>query len=663
MSQPTYLIVEQQQQPTENLPELLKELAQKHQLDIYQSRQRLVGRGLSLLSKGTRENLDKISLRLQENGFTHWLLEPSKPEFVPPRIRALQIDNDKITFSCQQKTVVFPKGASILAVFADMSGELAEKSVKQLLSSHAYRGRDNVRHLEEHKIHKTILQGKPLLDLYLLDAQKRVADAVRIFPGKFDPKGLGERGTVSSVQNLERILKLAEEYAGEFQLVTDFGLINLPGCTLRRENLADPETERQNQISLARYGWLLADLQRVGAIKPACQENTDEDLSGVLAAALLHQNPAMLAGGTADEVLPVAKEIAREIKLANQDEQPAKTEPIIAEEGLPAPPPSRRGHNWNKPSFWLGSAGAVVAAGVFALLEIDSSGTLGKIAHHAFASGAALLLVSALLVWSGFHFVRLKRQIENTPTSKVRSVAMGMVEVKGRALRKYALIAPMSHVPCVFYRLTKYRREKNNQWQVTSTSSSDSVPFWLEDDTGRVEIDPFGCRVSAGTKQEGSPGQVGLTRFSDDSDEKWVEEIIVEGTLLYVLGFASVKQEDGPTLAEKKVEALRELKRNPQHIQQFDTDGDGKISADEWDAARAAVADKVLRDELQKKQNRKKQEEHIVIGKKKGRPLVIAETHSEEHLTMRYAFYTFALFALAFGALGWGINNLLSYIG
>jgi len=662
MSQSTYLIVEQQQQAAENLPELLQELAQKHQLDSYQCRQRLLGRGLSLLSKGQREQLERVSLRLQEFGYRHWLLDPSKPRFVPPRIRGLQIDNEKIVFTCQNKQVSFPKGATVLAVFAEMSGALAEKSIKQLLSSHAYRGRDNVRHLEEHRIHNTILQGKPLLDLYLLDEQKQIVNAVRIFPGKFDPKGLGERATVSSVQNLDRVLKLAEEYAGDFTLVTDFGLVNLPGCTLRRDNPADPETARQNLISLARYGWLLADLQRVGPVNPVTKaEEQNADLTGAVAATLLHQNPTLIGSGQAEEIIPVAREMAREISQASPKERPGNSAPDIAEAGLPAPPPSSRKTGWHKPSFWFGSAGAAVVAGTIFLFEIDSSHTLKKLIHQAFDSGLALLLISALLLWAGFYFIRLKRQVENTPTSKVRSIAMGMVEVKGRALRQYALIAPMSHVPCVFYRLTKYRKEKN-QWQVTSVNSSDSVPFLLEDDTGKVEIDPAGCRVSAGTRQEGIPGQIGLSRFSDESDEKWVEEIIVEGTLLYVLGYAAVKKEAGPTLAVRKVEALRELKRNPQNLQQFDSDGDGKISEDEWDAARAAVTDQVLREELQKQQRRRKQEEHIVIGKKQGRPLVIAETHSEEKLTLRYAIYSMALFVFASGALGWGINNFVNYL-
>jgi len=659
MNPATYLIVEQQQQAPENLPELLKELSQKHQLDIYQCRQRLVGQGLSLLTKGTQEMLAKISAPLEQYGFRHWLVAPSKPKFVPPRIRALEIGLQQVVFSCQKKQVVFPKGANILAVFAEMSGALADKSVKQLLSSHAYRGRDNVRHLEEHKIRKAILQGKPLLDLYLLDEQQQIVDAVRIFPGKFDPKGLGERATISSVQNLDRILKLAEEYAGEFSLVTDFGLVNLPGCALRRENPEDPETERQNLISLARYGWLLADLHRVGPINPEEKETAD-DLTTAVSAALLMQNPTLAASGQAEDILPVAKEIAKQIEQATTEDSSEEVEPKIAEEGLPAPPPSQKSALWTNPGFWIGSAGSIAAIIVVALLQMGNV-DLGHFVHQALSSGTVFVALSILLLWFGFYFIRLKRQVENTPTSKVRSIAMGMVEVKGRALRQYALISPMSHIPCVFYRLTKYRRV-NNQWQVSSTSSSASVPFFLEDDTGRVAVDPNGCRVNAGTRQEGKSGLTGLLHNVDDGDEKWVEEVIVEGTLLYVLGFATVKKAAGPSMAGRKIEALRELKRNPQELAQFDRDGDGKIAADEWDQARAAVADKVLREELQKKQQRKKQEEHIVIGKKKGRPLVIAETHSEEKLTQRYAIYSTGLLLLAIGALGWGINNLLNYL-
>ncbi|RLB72202.1 MAG: hypothetical protein DRH07_05200, partial [Deltaproteobacteria bacterium] len=563
-----YLIVEQQQQPPENLPEILKQLSQKFQLDIYQCRQRLTGRGLSLLTKGKRETLEKISEFLQSTDYIHWLVEPSKSGFVPLKVRNLQVNADRIIFGCQKKEVVFLKGATILAVFAETTGELADKSVKQLLSSYAYRGQDDVRHLKENKVHKIILQGKPVLDLYLLDENLKVAEAVRILPGKFDPKGLGDRATLSSKQNLEQILKLTEEYSGEFHLQTDFGLANLPGCIIRRDDLNNPETQRQNLLSLARYGWLMADLVKAGPIKPP-QQDEENNLSGAITAAILMQNPALAAEGQLEEILPIVKEISEEIDKGSNDGERITTPLDTADPGLPPPPPAKSGAGWSKSGFWRGGAGAALFIFFFALFEISDGELLNRVAYYSFASGAIPFFIAMLMFWYAFYFLRMKRQIENTPTSKVRSVAMGMVEVKGKAIRSYALISPMSNTPCVFYRLTKYRRNVKNQWQVSSVSSSDNVPFLLEDDTGRVEIDPAGCRVSAGSKQEGVPGQVGLISHSDDSDDKWVEETIVAGTLIYVLGYASVKRAKGPTLTEQKIEALRELKRNPQNLQQF----------------------------------------------------------------------------------------------
>ncbi len=445
-----------------------------------------------------------------------------------------------------------------------------------------------------------------------------------------------------------------------FKLHTEFGLVNLPGCTLRRDDPENPETQRQNLISLARYGWLMADLLKAAAKDQPVE--TDQESAGVATTAALAQNPAVVAAAAAAEVMPVIDEIRRE--MAKEDSPPRhENDPEIAEAGLPAPPPAQAGRGWSNPTFWIGGIGAAIATAIMILLDMSDSHLMNKVAYHAFASGAIPALISYMAFWYAFHFLRMKRQIENTPTSKIRSIAMGMVEVKGEAVRKYALVSPMSQIPCVYYRLTRYRRkERDHQWRVTGISSSNNVPFYIEDETGRVEVNPAGCRVTAGTRQEGSPGRIGLMKAVTESDEKWVEEVIVDGTLLYVLGFAALKRHEGPTLTEKKIEALRELKRNPRDLQQFDLNGDGQIDEDEWDSARAAVEEKVLRESLQEKRERKKQEEHIVIGKKKGRPLIVSETHSEENLTTRYHYYSLALFITAATATGGAIYLFLNYL-
>ncbi len=78
---------------------------------------------------------------------------------------------------------------------------------------------------------------------------------------------------------------------------------------------------------------------------------------------------------------------------------------------------------------------------------------------------------------------------------------------------------------------------------------------------------------------------------------------------------------------------------------------------------RAPLSKKTLRVHLWRSKPRaEKQEEHIVIGKKKGRPLVISETHSEDHLTARYLYYSLPLFACAAAAVGGAIYLFVNYL-
>ena len=661
MSSPAYLIVEQQEQAPPALPSLLQELAQKHQLDAYQCRQRLIGRGLALLGKGAPAKLEKVSASLTVAGYQHWIVAPTQPDFAPQRIRGLQISDSEILFQCSHQQLSFPAGGSVLAILADLSGSLKEQSVKQLLSSHAYRGRDQVRNLSDEKVISTILRGVPVLDLYLLDDDQKISAAVRALPGKFDPQGLGERATLSSRQNLLQVMELARETAGDFTLHTDFGLVNLPGCQLRSDTDSQ-ETQRQNLISLARYGWLMGDLLHSRARGEPTAAATAPDMA--TATAPLSLNPAPASDPESAQAQPITATLQQEINPQGQTQPAAAAAPEPGpDRGLPAPPEPSSSSPWRNPGFWFGSGGAAV---VILLILLDSSldGNLVRaLIQPAFRSGLLPFVAAILLFCYGFYFLRMKREMENTPTSRVRSIAMGMVEVKGQALRTYALVSPMSHTPCVYYRLTKYRRDRNDHWRVSSISSSANVKFELEDATGRVEINPSGCRVSAGTKQEGTPGQVGLLHLDRDSDDKWVEEVIVEGSLLYVLGYASVKRPTGPTRAERRAEALRKLKRNPQAMQRFDRDGDGHISTEEWDDARAAVEDQLLRESLSAGKKRKKQEEHVVIGKRKGHPLIISETHSENQLTQRYLYYSIPLLLASVAAIGGAIYQLLNFLG
>jgi E3 Ubiquitin ligase len=97
----------------------------------------------------------------------------------------------------------------------------------------------------------------------------------------------------------------------------------------------------------------------------------------------------------------------------------------------------------------------------------------------------------------GFQLLQRKRLIMNTPASKIRSAAMGLVEVSGLAAGPYSIVAPITGMPCYYYRTMawQWKREgKNSKW-VKVADESYHVPFFLEDNTGRVLVNPQGAEM------------------------------------------------------------------------------------------------------------------------------------------------------------------------
>jgi hypothetical protein len=101
------------------------------------------------------------------------------------------------------------------------------------------------------------------------------------------------------------------------------------------------------------------------------------------------------------------------------------------------------------------------------------------------------------LFYQGFRLLLRKRLIMNTPVSKVRSAAMGLVEVSGLASGPYTMNAPITGLPCFYYRTMVWQwkqRGKNSSW-VKEADESLHLPFFLEDNTGRLLVDPQGAEM------------------------------------------------------------------------------------------------------------------------------------------------------------------------
>ncbi len=97
----------------------------------------------------------------------------------------------------------------------------------------------------------------------------------------------------------------------------------------------------------------------------------------------------------------------------------------------------------------------------------------------------------------GLRLLQRRHLILDTPVSKIRSASLGMVELTGLAVGPYTMVAPITERPCYYYRTLAWewkRRGRSNQW-VKVAAECMHVPFFLDDNTAKVMVDPRGAEL------------------------------------------------------------------------------------------------------------------------------------------------------------------------
>ena len=115
--------------------------------------------------------------------------------------------------------------------------------------------------------------------------------------------------------------------------------------------------------------------------------------------------------------------------------------------------------------------------------------------------GIALAFIGAFagvyLFYRGFRLLQRKRLILNTPTSKIRSASMGLVEINGLAAGPYTMPAPITGVQCYYFHSVAWQlqqRGRNKAW-VKVADESMHLPFFIDDNSGRALVDPQGAEM------------------------------------------------------------------------------------------------------------------------------------------------------------------------
>jgi hypothetical protein len=265
-------------------------------------------------------------------------------------------------------------------------------------------------------------------------------------------------------------------------------------------------------------------------------------------------------------------------------------------------------------------------------------------------------------VWSffkGFKRLNEKRLIENIPTSTVRGLAMGLVELAGKARKTKTMATPLSGTECVFYRYTVERYEssgRSGRWVVIARGDSDYCPFYLDDGTGTVTVLPRGAETimpadynfetGLGTALPGhladfmEGNNLAYKGILGNYSLRFKEWFIVPDDSVFVLGTA---QKTAGTLTEhqeKLVQRLEQLKGDSQKIAEADLNKDGILSEDEWGRVVAGVEQKLLEEELASKSQDDLAD--VIVGKGDAGQVFIISDESQKQITEGLSWQVFA---------------------
>lgn len=166
--------------------------------------------------------------------------------------------------------------------------------------------------------------------------------------------------------------------------------------------------------------------------------------------------------------------------------------------------------------------------------------------------------MGALGFFRGFKIRAEKKLIENIPTSTVRGLAVGLAEVQGSAaVFQKMLQSHFTKIECVFfrYKVEEYRSSgKSGRWVTIAEYSSPEL-FCLEDETGKVLVDPADAEyflaedrkynLGFGAKDkdtfEGGLTTLGISAqgfLGMDKSLRCSESYVLPGDRIYVMGTA-----------------------------------------------------------------------------------------------------------------------------
>jgi hypothetical protein len=169
----------------------------------------------------------------------------------------------------------------------------------------------------------------------------------------------------------------------------------------------------------------------------------------------------------------------------------------------------------------------------------------------------SFVVIGSILFRFGFAKMNERQLMRNIPRSKIRSVAVGAVEISGLIVSKDVVTTPYSKSPCVCCQseLEIYSGDEGSDggWNQIAGPTF-KIPFWVKDETGQIMVDPEGAEFRISDREFGMLNEDGSPANADDAvsenyspksgDRRYVEQFLGPNDTVFILGTAALRKSE-----------------------------------------------------------------------------------------------------------------------
>lgn len=121
------------------------------------------------------------------------------------------------------------------------------------------------------------------------------------------------------------------------------------------------------------------------------------------------------------------------------------------------------------------------------------------------------------------------------PTSKIKSLAKGLVEIQGKLIMKTPLISPIGKEKCIgyYYTIENVEKDKDGRSSYTTIHSETQCGiFEMEDETGTIKVEPDGIEFILLEK----------TNVTSNNHKRYSEVLLKANQEMLLVGYADANE-------------------------------------------------------------------------------------------------------------------------